>query len=69
MPRFYSDTTLGTDLEGVMLRDAHTARQEAARAVAEMARDRADKSPEQNITIRCATKPASASGRLADPQD
>ena len=48
MPRFYSDTTLGTDLEGVMLRDAHTARQEAARAVAE---DRADKSPEQDITI------------------
>jgi hypothetical protein len=52
MPRFYSDTTLGTDLEGVMLRDAHTARQEAARAVAEMARDRADKSPEQDITIQ-----------------
>jgi hypothetical protein len=59
MPRFYSDTTLGTDLEGVMLRDAHTARQEAARAVAGPTRAR-----NKTSRFRCATKPASASGRL-----
>ena len=56
MPRFFFDTTLNNvtepDREGVELHDAKTARQEAVRATAEMAKDLAHRSPEQDITIQ-----------------
>jgi hypothetical protein len=56
MPRFYFDTTFDNvtepDREGVELRDARTARKEAVRAAAEMAKDAAGKSAEQDISIQ-----------------
>jgi hypothetical protein len=56
MPRFYFDTTLDhvtePDREGVQLDDAQTARREAVRAAAEMAKDFARHSDEQDITIQ-----------------
>jgi hypothetical protein len=56
MPRFYFDTTLDNvtnpDREGMVFRDAETARHEAVRAAAEMAKDFVRKGPKQDITIQ-----------------
>jgi hypothetical protein len=56
MPRFYFDTTLANvtdpDREGVRLEDAQAARREAVCTAAEMAKDAARHSDEQDITIQ-----------------
>jgi hypothetical protein len=56
VPRFYFDATIDgvtePDREGMEFHDARTARREAVRAAAEMAKDFARDSDEQDIMIQ-----------------